>query len=86
MSQTNYYRLCSQHMGKKARITCHDGKVHTGTITRVTRSHVWIRPSGGFGGFGYGFFGGYGYGYGYGYPIALGAIAGFALASALFLW
>lgn len=84
MSQANFYQLCCQHTGKNVRITCRDGKVHTGRITRVTKDHVWIRPAGGLGGFGYGFYGGYGYGYGY--PIALAAVAGFALASAFFLW
>ncbi|WP_046174331.1 hypothetical protein [Domibacillus indicus] len=89
MSQPNFYRLCSQHVGRTVKITCHDGKVHTGRITRVTRGHVWLMPSGGPGGFGYGFYGGYRYGgfgyrYGFGYPIALAAIAGFALGAALF--
>ncbi|MCI2252902.1 hypothetical protein RG959_17230 [Domibacillus sp. 8LH] len=84
MSRAHFYHLCSQHTGKKVKITCRDGKVHTGRITRVTRDHVWIRPAGFLGGFGYGFYGWYGYGYGY--PVALAAIAGFALASAFFLW
>jgi hypothetical protein len=82
MAYPNIYSLCRKHYGKAVRITCHDGKVYTGKITRVTREHVWIRPVGGLGGLGYGYYGGYGYGYGV--PIALAAIGGFALASAFF--
>ncbi|OMP66353.1 hypothetical protein [Domibacillus epiphyticus] len=81
MAYPNIYSICRKHYGKTVRITCLDGRVHSGRITRVTREHVWIRPIGGFGGFGYGFYGGYGYGI----PIALAAIGGFALATA-FLW
>jgi hypothetical protein len=82
MPYSNMYSLCHKHHGKAVRITCHDGKVHVGKITRVTREHVWIRPSGGLGGFGYGYYGGYGYGRAF--PIALAAIGGFALATAFF--
>lgn len=81
MGPNDLYNLCCKHHGKVVRITRRDGKVHVGTITRVTRSHVWLRPVGGFG-YGYGFYGGYGYGYGV--PIALAAIGGFALGAALF--
>ena len=85
MPQSNFYHLCCKHVGRTVRLTCHDGRIHTGRITHVTNRHVWIQPVGGAGGFGYGFYGGYRYGrYGYGYPIALAAIAGFALATAFF--
>jgi hypothetical protein len=82
MPYSSMYSLCQKHYGKTVRITCHDGKVHTGKITRLTREHVWISPSGGLGGFGYGYYGGYGYRRAF--PIALAAIAGFALATAFF--
>ncbi|OLN22137.1 hypothetical protein BTO30_11220 [Domibacillus antri] len=82
MTYGSVYNLCCKHHGRVVRITCHDGKVHVGKITRVTREHVWLRPVGGIGGFGYGFY--RGYGYGYGIPIALAAIGGFALGAAFF--
>ncbi|MCP3765000.1 hypothetical protein NLX67_22065 [Domibacillus sp. A3M-37] len=81
------YRLCCKHYGKPVRITCHDGRVYTGKITRVTRDHVWIRPAQGLGGFGYGFYGAGGYGFyggGYGARVALAAVGGFALGAAAF--
>lgn len=63
------------------RITCSDGRVHVGEITRINRQTVWIRPAGNLGGYGNGFFGGNG---GFGYGVALGAITGIVLASAFF--
>lgn len=86
MANSDVYGLCCQYHGKKVRIRCHDGKIHSGRITRVTKSHVWIEPSGSWGGFGLGYYGGYGYRYGYrsGYPIALSFVAGVALAAAFF--
>ncbi|UOR13506.1 hypothetical protein [Halobacillus amylolyticus] len=94
MSCSHIYNLCCRYEGRKVRIAGHDGRNHVGHITRVDRDRVWLRPEGNWGAFGYGAFGGYGgygyggYGYGgyggYGYPIALGAIAGIALASAFF--
>jgi hypothetical protein len=95
MSQ-DMYGLCCRYEGKVVRINEHGGRVHMGRITRVSPNRVYIQPMGprgGLGGYGYGFggyggyggFGGYG-GYGYGgYGIALGAIAGIALAG-LFFW
>ena len=84
MSQTNFYDLCCRYHGKEVRITCRDGRVHRGEITRVTRDMVWIRPAGGLGGYGLGFDGwGFG-GFGIGFGIALGTITGIALASAFF--
>ncbi|MBO1913623.1 hypothetical protein [Sporosarcina sp. 6E9] len=84
MSQTNYYNLCCRYHGRNVRITCRDGRVHRGEITRVTRDMVWIRPAEGLGGYGLGF-GGFGFGgFRYGFGIALGAITGIALASAFF--
>ena len=82
MSQTNFYNVCSRYHGKTVRITCRDGRVHTGEITRLNRNMVWIRPIGGLGGYGYGF-GGYGR-RNFGFGIALGAITGIVLASAFF--
>ena len=64
------------------RITCRDGRVHVGEITRVNRNIVWIRPDAEFGGYGLGLFG---EGFGTGFGIALGAITGIALAS-VFFW
>lgn len=79
MPISNIYNLCCKHFGKTVRITCRDDRVYTGRISRVTRDHVWIRPTSGLGGFGYGFYGG-----GFGIPIALAAVGGFALGSAFF--
>ena len=83
VSQTNLYNVCCRYHGKTVRITCRDGRVHTGTITRTNRDMVWIQPTGNLGGYGYGF-GGYGGNGRFGYGIALGAIAGIVLASAFF--
>ncbi|QUW23551.1 hypothetical protein JSQ81_08635 [Sporosarcina sp. Marseille-Q4063] len=84
MSQTNFYDLCCRYHGRNVRITCRDGRVHRGEITRVTRDMVWIRPTEGLGGYGLGF-GGFGFGgFRFGFGIALGAITGIALASAFF--
>ncbi|WLV25588.1 hypothetical protein QR721_05110 [Aciduricibacillus chroicocephali] len=87
-----YYQLCNRHKGKPVVIREKGGKVHRGIIERVDRNYVYLRPVNagrGIGGFGSGYYygPGYGYGYGYGYGwgrVALGAIAGFALATALF--
>ncbi|WP_413073397.1 MULTISPECIES: hypothetical protein [unclassified Shouchella] len=76
------YRMCQDHMGKCVYITERCGKRHYGRITKVDQNNVFIQPLGNRG-FGYGY--GYGWGYGIGYPIALGAIAGIALAG-LFFW
>jgi len=87
-----YYNLCNQHRGKPVVIREKNGQVHRGVIERVDRNYVYLRPMNarrGIGGFGIGYYGpGYGYGYGYGGygwgRVALGAIAGFALATAFF--
>lgn len=78
----NYYNLCCQHRGKLVTIRDRAGKIHRGRITRVTRSHVYLSPSGGrgLGGYGWGY---YGAGYGYGYAVPLAFIAGFALGGLL---
>jgi hypothetical protein len=83
MSQTDFYNLCCRYHGKTVRITCRDGRVHTGEITRTSRNMVWVRPIGGLGGYGYGFgwYGGYDR---FGVGVALGAITGIVLASAFF--
>ncbi|MFZ3589595.1 hypothetical protein ACOI1C_09990 [Bacillus sp. DJP31] len=99
MSQ-DMYGMCCRYQGKTVRINEHNGRNHVGLITRVSRDRVFIEPAsqrGGLGGYGYGFYGGRyggygggyggrygGYGYG-GYGVALGAIAGIALAG-LFFW
>jgi len=84
MSQLALYNQCCNYQGRKVRITCRDGRVHVGEITRVNRNMVWIQPASGLGGYGYGFYGGY-RNRAFGYGIALGAITGIVLASA-FLW
>lgn len=83
MYQSNLYSQCCRYHGQKVRITCRDGSVHVGEITRVSRDMVWIRPDENLGGYGLGFFGRRGFALGFG--IALGAITGIVLASA-FLW
>ena len=85
MGPNDYYDLCCRYHGKKVRITDKQGRVHVGQITRVNRQMVWIQPDSNYGGYGFGYygFGGFG-GLGFGYGIALGAIAGIALAGAFF--
>lgn len=95
LNPSNAYNLCCRYHGKTVRISCNDGNVHVGEITRVNRNMVWIRPQGNMGGYGlgYGFYGPLGYprpyfGYprpGFGIGIAIGTIVGIGLASA-FLW
>jgi len=80
MGQSNMYNLCKQHQGKMVCITEKCGRKHVGRITNVDQKMVYIQPRGGFGGYGFGYWGGGGFGYG----IALGAIAGIALAGAFF--
>ncbi|WP_313893043.1 hypothetical protein [Psychrobacillus sp.] len=82
MNQSGVYNQCCRFHGQRVRITCRDGRVHVGEITRVDRNMVWIRPDNNFGGYGFGFFGG---GFGLGFGIALGAISAIALAS-IFFW
>lgn len=85
MNQSNLYNQCCRFHGQRVRVTCNDGRVHVGEITRVSRNMVWIRPEENLGGYGLGFFGGYGEsGFRFGFGIALGAITGIALASAFF--
>lgn len=83
MSQSGLYDICCRYHGKNVRITCRDGSVHHGEITRVSRDMVWIRPIGNAGGYGLGFYGGYGRER-FGIGFAFGAITGIALASAFF--
>ncbi|TQR19003.1 hypothetical protein [Psychrobacillus vulpis] len=86
MSQSNVYSQCCRYHGQRVRITCDDGRVHIGEITRVSRNMVWIRPDNNLGGYGLGFFGdGFGFGgFRFGFGIALGAITAIVLASAFF--
>ncbi|ARK30684.1 hypothetical protein [Halalkalibacter krulwichiae] len=78
----SYYDLCCRYHGKVVTITCLDGRRYSGKITHVTDTHVYLQPTGNFGGFGYGW--GYYRPWGWGVPIALAAIGGFALGAALF--
>jgi hypothetical protein len=86
-----YYAQCSKGIGRPVRIQTRDGRVHRGIISKVSNSHVYVRPlpSKRLGGFGYGYgggFGGYGgYGYGSGWGIALAAIAALAFLP-FFFW
>lgn len=81
------YNLCCKYHGKRVKITDTSGNVHVGEITKVDRRQVWILPDRQNRGYGLGFwgwgFGGPGFG-GFGVGIALGAIAGIALAPLLF--
>ncbi|MFN2745718.1 MULTISPECIES: hypothetical protein [Bacillus] len=81
-----YYRFCNQNIGRVARITDRNGRVHVGKIVRVSPNRVFIAPAirRGGPGFGYGFYGGW-WGWGPAYGIGLGLIAGIALAG-LFFW
>ena len=82
MGQSDMYNLCKQHQGRMVCITEKCGKKHIGRITNVDQKMVYIQPRRGFGGYGFGYWGWGGGGFGYG--IALGAIAGIALAGAFF--
>ena len=86
MGHSHMYNVCRQYHGKMVCITDKRGNRHIGRITHVDRRMVYIHPHGGFGGYGFGYWGGYGgwRGGGFGYGIALGAIAGVALAGAFF--
>lgn len=81
MNNSDVFNLCCRYHGKRVRITCRDGSIHVGEVTRVSRNMVWIRPDDNLGGYGLGFFG---EGFGFGFGIALGAITGIVLASAFF--
>lgn len=84
MNPADTYNLCCRYHGKRVRITETSGRVHYGEITRVDRRQVWILPDRRFGGYGLGYWGwGYG-GAGFGVGIALGTVAGIALAPLLF--
>ena len=80
MGQSDMYNVCKQYHSKMVCITDKQGRKHVGRITHVDKRMVYIQPRGGFGGYGFGYWGGGGFGYG----IALGAIAGIALAGAFF--
>lgn len=82
MSPAEAYNVCCSNHGKRVKITCKDGKVHFGTITKIDRDQVWILPDRQFGGYGLGFWGFRRPGFGVG--IALGLIAGVALAPLFF--
>lgn len=80
MSQ--HYHTCCKNIGRPVTIRTKDGRVHRGIIHRVSPTHVYLRPlpSRNLAGYGYGYWGG-----GFGWGIALGAIAGLAIAP-WFLW
>lgn len=72
MSVHPYHGMLKNHIGRTVRIKTKDGKFHHGEITRVTPTHVYLRPpQRNLGGYGYGF-------WGWGFPLALAAIATFA--------
>ncbi|MDQ0256553.1 hypothetical protein J2S74_003973 [Evansella vedderi] len=78
-----YYDLCCKHKGRVVRITDRTGRVYTGKIMHVDRTHVWLEPTHPAGGYGFG----WGWGWGWGgpwIPVALAGIGGFALGAALF--
>ena len=82
MKSSEAYQACCNHHGKRVRISCKDGAVHVGRITRVEKDQVWILPDRRFGGYGFGYWGFGGPGFGVG--IAIGAIAGIVLAPLFF--
>ena len=82
MKSAEAYNTCCNHHGKRVRITCKDGGVHVGRITKVEKDQVWILPDRRFGGYGFGYWGFGGSGFGYG--IAIGAIVGIALSPLFF--
>lgn len=77
MSAGNMYDRCQRHVNQAVEITCHDGTVHRGIITKVDERHVYIQPlEGAKDGLadGPGVFA-WGWGFGWGYPVALASIA-----------
>ena len=46
MSCEYYYKLCSENIGAEVEITDHHGKVYVGSIERVDRDFVHLRPIG----------------------------------------
>ncbi len=82
MSIPYYFDRCSKNIGRPCTIRTMDGGIHRGIITRVTPTHVYLRPlpSRRYGNqpyYGYGF---WGFGLGLGIGIALGAIIGISFA------
>jgi hypothetical protein len=43
---SRYYHICCANLGRAVDIRTLDNRVYTGTITRVTRSHVYMTPIG----------------------------------------
>ncbi|WAA09026.1 hypothetical protein [Fervidibacillus albus] len=80
MSTDAIYSRCMRYYGRPVRIRTRDGHIHHGIVSRVSRTHVYLRPLSPRGrdrfGYGYGF---WGFGIGLGIGIALGAIIGIAL-------
>ena len=91
-----YYDLCCKHRGKVVHIVEKCGRSHYGRLVNVDNQFVYLEPisMGRDDVFSYGWYspvyGGYWgrsrYRHGGFVPIALAAIAGFALGSALFWW
>ncbi|MED3645555.1 hypothetical protein P4475_01720 [Halalkalibacterium halodurans] len=78
-----YYDLCCKHHGQVVQITEKCGKRHVGRIVAVDQQYVYLEPVGGHRGPG-GFCYGWCWGWRPFFPVALAAIAGFALGAALF--
>ncbi|WP_025025536.1 hypothetical protein [Caldalkalibacillus mannanilyticus] len=41
-----YYQTCCQHVGKQVAIRTMDGRFYRGTISRVTKEHVYLEAAG----------------------------------------
>lgn len=46
MSREKYYDLCNRNIGREVEIRDHHGKVYVGSIDRVDRECVYLRPIG----------------------------------------
>lgn len=86
------YHLCCRYRGRFVQIKDRFGRVHRGVITRVTPTHVFLRPNQyrgprNVGGFGFGFFGGPFFGFGAAaFAISLAAIVAIAAIPFAFFW
>lgn len=89
-----YYHLCCRYRGRLVEIRDKFGKVHRGIITRVTPTHVYLKPMTNPGprGFGFGYYGGPFFGrpfFGFGaaaFAVSLAAIAAIAAIPFAFFW
>ncbi|TCP27075.1 hypothetical protein EV207_11853 [Scopulibacillus darangshiensis] len=85
MSAYDFYTICLENINKSVEITCYDGTVHRGVLTRVDESNVYIQPFDKVGEEGpMDDSGTFAWGWGLGLPVAVTAIA--AIVAWPFIW